>query len=120
VEAFGELVRVLVSRGSLGAALVGEAAGRARHVFFEENRDFGDLVRGIGELAEDEEIRGLAERVLVVHGEAVVSATDCEEPLSGMTVWCPVGGDLKRVGSYYRGLEFERVTGWGELVGDGL
>ena len=117
VEAFGELVEALVSRGSLGTALVGAAAGRARPVFFEENRDFGDLVRGIGELAEDEEIGRLAERVLKAHQEAVVSATDCEEPLSGLTVWCPMGGDQEKVGRYYSELEFHRVTGWGELVG---
>jgi cysteine peptidase C11 family protein len=120
VEAFGDLVRGLVSRGSLGTALVSEAAGRARHVFFEENRDLRDLVRWIGELTEDAEIKGLVDRFLEVHSEAVVCATGAEEPLSGMTVWCPVGGDLKRVGSYYRGLEFERVTGWGELGGSGV
>ena len=117
VEAFGELVRALVSRGSSVERMVAEAAGRARSVFFEENRDLRDLVRWIGELPEDEEIRGLADRVLEVHSEAVVCATGSEEPLSGMTVWRPVGGDLKKVGSYYRELEFERVTGWGELWG---
>ena len=120
VKAFGELVKALVSRGARGKALVSEAARQARSVYYEENRDLGDLVRSVRKLTEDDEIKGLADRFLESHEEAVVSATECEDPLSGMTVWCPVGRDEEKVGRYYRGLEFERVTGWGELVGSGI
>ena len=69
------------------------------------------------------EVREAAERFLGVQEEVLVSETVPKigaEGLCGMTIWCPVYGDLEDIGRYYGGLEFCRRTGWGRIVGQGL
>ena len=95
-------------------------------MFYKENLDLRQLVRRVRGLAEADGLVGVreaAERFLGVQERAVVSETRAEdgvEGLCGMTVWCPVYGDLEDVGRYYGGLEFCRRTGWGRIVGQGL
>ena len=85
-----------------------EVVGGEAEVFWEEA-----LVAVAGK------VREAAERFLGVQEEVLVSETAPKigaEGLCGMTVWCPVYGDLEDIGRYYGGLEFCRRTGWGELV----
>lgn len=118
VAAFGDLVRELVRRGPEGAILMAKAARQSQDVIFEENRELRQLVFWLRELAPDKTLRGLAEVFLERQREATICASmnppDME--LSGMTVWCPILGDRKRVGAYYRNFEFDRLTGWSELL----
>ena len=102
--------------------LVKEAGLRSASVYYKENLDLRQLVRRVRGMAEADglvEVREAAERFLGVQEEVLVSETAPKigaEGLCGMTVWCPVYGDLEDVGRYYGGLEFCRRTGWGELV----
>ena len=123
VEAFAGLVEALSRLEPREAKrLVKEAGLRSASVYYKENLDLRQLVRRVRGMAEADglvEVREAAERFLGVQEEVLVSETAPKigaEGLCGMTVWCPVYGDLEDVGRYYGGLEFCRRTGWGELV----
>ena len=127
LEAFAGLVEALSGLEPRVAKGLVKAAGlRSAGVFYKENLDLRQLVRRVRGLAEADGLVGVreaAERFLGVQERAVVSETrakDGVEGLCGMTVWCPVYGDLEDVGRYYGGLEFCRRTGWGRIVGQGL
>ena len=123
MEAFAGLVEALSRLEPREAKrLVKEAGLRSASVYYKENLDLRQLVRRVRGMAEADglvEVREAAERFLGVQEEVLVSETAPKigaEGLCGMTVWCPVYGDLEDVGRYYGGLEFCRRTGWGELV----
>ena len=123
VEAFAGLVEALSQLEPREAKrLVKEAGLRSASVYYKENLDLRQLVRRVRGMAEADglvEVREAAERFLGVQEEVLVSETVPKigaEGLCGMTIWCPVYGDLEDIGRYYGGLEFCRRTGWGELV----
>ena len=119
VERFGDLVSALRERGLKGAQLAARGAQEAQSVVYGENVDLGQMVERIGELSEDEEISGLAERFLGSFEETILGlsmAPPGREGMSGLTIWCPIEGDAQKVSRYYQALEFPRVTGWLELL----
>ena len=122
VEAFANLVRALKQRGEEGAKLIGAAGRMAESVYYGENLDLMQLVRAVKTLSKDEELLGLAFEVSRCYSEAVVGISMAPvrgENLSGMTVWCPISGDREGVTPYYRNLEFDRLTGWMDLLQTG-
>ena len=119
VGRFGELVAELRKHGQAGVGLAVLAAGRADTTVHGENMDLGHLVSRIEELTKDEGIQKTAARFREVYEKALVRlsmAPAGRENLTGMTVWCPLQGDVFGVGRYYEGLEFERVTGWLDFI----
>lgn len=119
VGRFGELVAEMRKHGQAGVGLAVLAAGRADTTVHGENVDLGHLVSRIQELTKDEGIKKAAARFREVYEKALVRlsmAPAGRENLTGMTVWCPLQGDVFGVGRYYEGLEFERVTGWLDFI----
>ena len=109
----------LRKHGQAGVGLAVLAAGRADTTVHGENMDLGHLVSRIEELTKDEGIQKTAARFREVYEKALVRlsmAPAGRENLTGMTVWCPLQGDVFGVGRYYEGLEFERVTGWLDFI----
>ena len=47
---------------------------------------------------------------------ALSASPEGGEDLSGLTIWCPVKGDLEKVAEYYPRLTFERKTKWMKLL----
>ena len=119
VGRFGELVAEMRKHGQAGVGLAVLAAGGADTTVHGENVDLGHLVSRIQELTKDEGIKKAAARFREVYEKALVRlsmAPAGRENLTGMTVWCPLQGDVFGVGRYYEGLEFERVTGWLDFI----
>ena len=119
VGRFGELVAELRKHGLAGVRLAVLAAERADTTVHGENVDLGHLVRRIQESTKDEGVLKAAARFREVYEKALVRlsmAPAGRENLTGMTVWCPLRGDVFGVGRYYEGLEFERVTGWLDFI----
>ena len=119
VGRFGELVAEMRKHGQAGVGLAVLAAERADTTVHGENVDLGHLVSRIQELTKDEGIKKAAARFREVYEKALVRlsmAPAGRENLTGMTVWCPLQGDVFGVGRYYEGLEFERVTGWLDFI----
>ena len=119
VGRFGELVAEMRKHGQAGVGLAVLAGGGADTTVHGENVDLGHLVSRIQELTKDEGIKKAAARFREVYEKALVRlsmAPAGRENLTGMTVWCPLQGDVFGVGRYYEGLEFERVTGWLDFI----
>ena len=109
----------LRKHGLAGVRLAVLAAERADTTVHGENVDLGHLVRRIQESTKDEGVLKAAARFREVYEKALVRlsmAPAGRENLTGMTVWCPLRGDVFGVGRYYEGLEFERVTGWLDFI----
>jgi cysteine peptidase C11 family protein len=122
VAKFAELVEALKRLGPEGVRVALLAADEAQKTVYEENVDLGHMVTKLGELSEDAVVCRLAEEFCDVYREAVLGlsmAPPGGEELTGMTVWCPVRGDEKGVSLYYEMLEFERLTGWLDLLRSG-
>lgn len=116
---FALLVEALKGLGSVGGGLVAQAAGGAEKIVFGENVDFGQLVRGLGVLADSSGLKVLAEGCLAAYEKCLIGASVAPpggERLLGMTIWCPLSGDLEGVSRYYQRLEFDRLCGWSSLV----
>ena len=100
--------------------LVGLASNRVQSVVYRENLDFEQLVLQFLELAEKGSDLQLACReCLEVFRETSVALSappEGGEALSGLTIWCPVKGDLEKVSEYYPRLTFERKTKWLKLL----
>jgi len=121
VAEFAELVRALKDRGEDGYRLLMEAAQRTESIYYEENLDLGDLVTQLSEVTQDEEIRQLGNRYLTSQCKAVriSESPPGKERLRGLTIWCPIRDDRENVRPYYRGLEFDRRTGWMDFLATG-
>ncbi|MCA9775150.1 MAG: hypothetical protein KC800_00475 [Candidatus Eremiobacteraeota bacterium] len=119
VGRFGELVAELRKHGKAGVELAVYAAERADTTVYDENVDLGHLVMRIQESTKDEGIQKAAARFCEAYEKALLGlsmAPAARENLTGMTVWCPLQGDVYGVSRYYEGLEFERVTGWLDFI----
>lgn len=100
--------------------LLGLAARQVTSIQHRENLDLEHLVYQLSKLAEDDSaLKHACRAFLRSMNQALVAisaAPEGAELLSGLTIWCPVRGDLDQVGAYYRHLTFPRLTGWGELL----
>jgi hypothetical protein len=120
VKAFARVVKALLEMKETRRLLFGLAVSRVPSIQYRENLDLGQLVDQLLRLAEQgsplhQACRSFME---VFHRcQVALSAPTHEAPdLSGLTIWCPVRGDLKGVGRYYRRLTFSKKTKWLKLL----
>lgn len=121
VKAFAKLVKAL-SETSGRRQLLGFAANRVQSIQYRENLDLEQLVLRLRDLAEkDGPLHQACRAFLEVFRESLVAisaAPEDGEDLSGLTVWCPIKGDLKKVSRYYPRLTFNKKTKWLKLLRD--
>ena len=120
VRAFAKVVRELRELRKTRRLLVGFAANRVQSIQYRENLDFEQLVLQLLELAEEgSDLRTACRHCLDVFRETQVALSappEGGEALSGLTIWCPLQGDVERVSEYYPRLEFEKKTKWLRLL----
>lgn len=115
VGALARVVDELAGLESAGVRLLARAARESTALVYEENLDLVQVVRQLRELAESGRLREACQDFLTRFARARVAISRPPpggEELSGMSVWCPLVGDLRGVSRYYGELEFERLTGW--------
>lgn len=119
VKAFAKVVKALMETKGR-RLLVGLAANRVQSIQYRENLDLEQLVWRLHDLAEKESLLHKACRAFFdVFRESLVAISappDGGEDLSGLTIWCPIKGDLKKVSRYYPKLTFNKKTGWLKLL----
>ena len=119
VKAFAKVVKALA--GTPGRRqLLGFAAKRVQSIHYRENLDLEQLVWRLRDLAErDGPLHQACVDFIKVFREscvAISAAPEEGEDLSGLTVWCPIKGDLKKVSRYYPRLAFNKKTRWLKLL----
>jgi hypothetical protein len=122
VKAFGKVVQALSGMKETRRKILGLAANRVQSVQYRENLDLEQLVLRLRDLSEEgSPLRKACRDFLDVFRESLVaisSPPEGGEDLSGLTIWCPIKGDLKGVSRYYRGLEFAKKTKWLKFLRD--
>lgn len=121
VKAFAKVVKAL-SETEGRRQLLGFAANRVQSIQYRENLDLEQLVWRLRDLAEkDSPLHKACRDFLDVFRESLVAISappEEGEDLSGLTIWCPVKGDLKKVSRYYPRLTFNKKTKWLKLLRD--
>ena len=122
VKAFAKVVKVLSAMRETRRQILGLAARRVQCVQYRENLDLEQLVLRILDLSEEgSPLRKACREFLDVFRESLVAISESPEGgegLSGLTVWCPIKGDLKGVSRYYRRLDFSKKTKWLKFLRD--
>ena len=120
VKAFAGVVKALREATETRRLLVGLAVSKVQAVHYRENLDLEQLVLRLLELAEEgSSLKAACRKFGEVFREtsvALSAAPEGGEELSGLTIWCPVKGDLEKVSEYYPRLTFERKTKWLKLL----
>lgn len=122
VKAFAKVVKDLSALKQERRLLLGAAANRVQSVQYRENLDLEQLVRQLQRVApEESKLRGACRDFLDVFDRSLVAISSPPkngEDLSGLTIWCPIRGDVKQVSRYYPKLEFAKKTKWLKLLKD--
>lgn len=121
VGAFAKVVKAL-SELPDRRIILGAASNRVQSIQYRENLDLEQLVYQLSRLAADgSELATACRECSRALGRALVAISAAPEngdQLSGLTIWCPVRGDLKGVSRYYGKLTFAKKTKWLKLLRD--